>query len=67
MEVRRVAPNIADEMYIWRPVLADPRMCELHQLATVYTIDDLADFHEALDLKEAMAERARRNSERKRK
>lgn len=54
-------------MYIWRPILADPRMCELHQLATVYTIDDLADFHEALDLKEAMAERARRNSERKRK
>lgn len=42
-------------------------MCALHQLATIYTIDDLADFHEALDLKEAMAERARRDAEQKRK
>lgn len=52
-------------MYIWRPCLAEPPLCSYLELNTVLTIDDLANFHEALDLKDAMAERARRNAERK--
>ncbi|GAA4180289.1 hypothetical protein GCM10023069_54720 [Shinella granuli] len=57
---------MSEEMYIWRPILADPRMCEYIDLNTRLTIDDLANFHEALDLKEAIHEHARKEQERKR-
>jgi hypothetical protein len=63
--VGRIAPQISQEIYIWRPVLAEPPLCTILELKTSLTIDDLADLHEAMDLKEATAERARRNAERK--
>ena len=37
-------------MRVYRPVLAG--LCSLHELRTVYTLDDLYDFHELLDLKQ---------------
>ncbi|HEY8358694.1 MAG TPA: hypothetical protein VIL30_14645 [Ramlibacter sp.] len=61
----RVAPNLTPEIYLWRPILADPPLCSIYELKTILTIDDLADLHEAMDLKEATAERARANAERK--
>ena len=50
--MRRVAPNIADNLYLWRPIIRGK--CTLHELRTVYTIDDLADINEALDLEDAI-------------
>ena len=38
------------DMRIYRPVLAG--LCSLNELRTVYTLDDLYDFHELLDLKQ---------------
>lgn len=35
-----------------RPVMRNPPLCTLHELETIYTIDDLADFHEAMDEQE---------------
>jgi hypothetical protein len=32
-----------------RPVMREPPLCTLHELKTVYTLNDLADFHEAMD------------------
>lgn len=54
-------------MYLWRPCMAEPPLCTMVELKTVLSIDDLADLHEALDLKEAFHERARREAERKNK
>jgi len=45
-------------MEIWRPVLAEPPFCSLKELQDgTYSIDDLADMHEALDLKETLRKR----------
>jgi len=46
-------------MYLLRPCrgFADPHLCELHELRSVYTLDDLADFHEILDLRQAVFDR----------
>ncbi len=42
-------------MEIWRPIIAEPPLCKLHELQDgTYSIDDLADMHEALDLKESL-------------
>jgi hypothetical protein len=32
-----------------RPVMREPPLCTLHELKTVYSINELADFHEAMD------------------
>jgi hypothetical protein len=40
------------DWYVMRPVMRDPPLCTLHELSTVYTIDDLQDFHEAMDEQE---------------
>jgi hypothetical protein len=40
-------------MLIWRPVIRG--MCTLHELRTVYSFNDLADMHEALNLQDAIA------------
>ena len=44
-------------MFLLRPTpgFAEPHLCTLHDLRTVYTLDDLMDFHEILDLREALA------------
>jgi hypothetical protein len=54
-------------MYLLRPTPAfsRPALCTLHELRTVYTLDDLADFHEVLDLRAASLERAERDAKRR--
>jgi hypothetical protein len=39
-------------MLIWRPIIRG--MCTLHELRTVYSFNDLADMHEALNLQDAI-------------
>lgn len=51
--MRRHAPHIAGEMLLWRPIIRGK--CTLHELRTVYSFDDLADMHEALNLEDAIA------------
>lgn len=47
------------DLYLWRPVTA--RIATLHEIDTHWSIDDLADAHEALDIKtEAEAKAAKR-------
>ena len=47
-------------MEIWRPIIAEPPLCRLHELQDgTYSIDDLADMHEALDLKESLKPKRR--------
>lgn len=47
-------------MYLLRPCpgFADPPLCTLQDLRTWATLDDLADMHETLDLREAMIRKA---------
>ena len=36
--------------YLWRPIMRDPPLCRLKELCDgTYSINDLADFHEAMD------------------
>lgn len=67
-EIERVAPNLGRDMqlYLLRPTpgVSKPHICTLHELRTVYSLDDLADFHELLDLRDAAAEKATRMAER---
>lgn len=42
-------------MWLLRPVMAEPPLCSIVDLRTGFTIDDVADLHELLDLKEALA------------
>lgn len=44
-------------MFLWRPVIAEPPLCSLTDLDRL-TLDDVADLHEALDLREEMVRRA---------
>jgi hypothetical protein len=63
--VTRIAPNL--NTYVFRPILADPPLCSLSDIKTVLTLDDLADLHEALDLKDAIAAKAAEKAERDRR
>lgn len=62
MEIETVAPNLVNDMmlYLLRPTpgMTNPALCTLHELRTVYTLDDLANFHEQLDLQDAQAAKA---------
>lgn len=49
-------------MWLWRPILADPPIYTQGDLRSWVTLSDVLDAHEALDLKEAMHERARANT-----
>ena len=52
-------------MELWRPVLAEPQLCKLHELEDgTYSIDDLADMHEALDLKDAIQKKKQQKQQR---
>lgn len=53
-------PNVVGNMYLLRPTpgFSSPPLCTLHELRTVYTLNDLADFHEILDLRAASTEKA---------
>ena len=67
-EIGRIAPNLGRDWlpYLLRPTpcMSEPPLCTLHELRTIYTLDDLADFHEVLDLREAAGEKATRVTER---
>jgi len=52
----RVAPNL--NLFLWRPILAEPPIYTQHDLKTWVTLMDAFDANEALDLKGAMAEKA---------
>lgn len=41
-------------MWLMKPVMADPPLCRIQDL-DVLTIDQVADLHEMLDLREAVA------------
>lgn len=60
-EIKRVAPNIQDKLYLLRPTpgFANPPLCTLHELRTIYTLSDLADFHEILNVREGGVSKAR--------
>jgi hypothetical protein len=51
-------------MWLLRPVLAEPPLCSIDDVRTRFTIDDVADLHEVLDLKEALAAKAQEQRER---
>ena len=53
-EVRKVAPNL--NLFLWRPILADPPLYTQKDLKEWVTISDVLDAHEALDLKAASRE-----------
>ena len=39
--------------YIWRPILCEPQLAKLREFQDgTYSINDLADMHEALDFKD---------------
>lgn len=49
-----------------RPVMRDPPLCTLRELQDgTYTIDDLADFHEAMDEQDEMLRRWQEREEEK--
>lgn len=45
-------------MWLWRPILADPPIYTQADLRQWVTLSDVLDAHEALDLREALRERA---------
>lgn len=53
----RIAPNI--DLYLYRPVLSDPPIYTMVDLRKWVTLMDVVRAHELLDLKGAMAEKAR--------
>ncbi len=43
-------------MVLWRPVIAEPPLCTLRELQDgTYDLCDLADFHEALNVRQEVA------------
>lgn len=59
-EWNTVAPHVKDKMYLLRPTpgFSSPHLCTLNDLRTVYSLTDLADFHEILDVRDLVAEKA---------
>ena len=56
--LKQVAPTMSADpvrAFYMRPVMCDPPLCTLVDLKTVLDIDDLADFHEVLNIREAMS------------
>lgn len=56
-QFKRIAPNISEKIWLYRPLMAEPPLCTMLELK-VLTIDDIADLHEVLDLKEHLAAKA---------
>jgi hypothetical protein len=54
--VERAAPNL--NMFLWRPILAEPPLYLPGDLEKWVTIRTVLDCHEALDLKASAAEKA---------
>jgi hypothetical protein len=52
-------PTIAEmfpllSFFLHRPLVANPPMCQLKELSSEYSLDDVLIMHEILDLKEHM-------------
>jgi hypothetical protein len=62
--IREIAPNI--NLFLWRPILADPPVYTFADLQTWVTLRDVLDAHEALDLRSAIAEQAEIEAEKAR-
>lgn len=59
-EIRALGPNISAQSYLLRPTAfytSEP-ICTLMDLRTSLTLDDLANMHEAMDLREHLAAKA---------
>ena len=46
------------EMFLHRPLMTDPPFCTLHELKTIYTLEDLYLFNDLIDLKNDMISEA---------
>lgn len=55
-----MAPNL--DLFLWRPVLAEPPIYTMSDLKTWVTLTDVFNAHEVLDLKGAIAEKASDNA-----
>ena len=55
--MKTIAPNL--NLFLWRPILADPPIYSLGDLHSWITLGDVMDAHEALDLVAAREEKAR--------
>lgn len=55
--MKRIAPNL--DLFLWRPILADPPIYTQSDLHRWVTISDVFDAHEALDLVAARDEASR--------
>jgi len=56
MKLASVAPTLAADAvkaYYMRPLMSSPPLCTLTDLKSGLTIDDVADFHEILNAREA--------------
>lgn len=52
-----MAPNL--NFYLFRPAMSEPPLCSWAECQAA-TLNDLADMHEALDLRQAQQQRAAR-------
>ena len=55
-EVNEIAPNL--NLFLWRPIIAEPPLYSLRDLKEWVTLADVMDAHEALDVRSASAEKA---------
>jgi hypothetical protein len=58
--MRVIAPNL--DLFLWRPIIADPPLYTQRDLREWVTLKDVFDAHEALDLKAAKDEKAHEES-----
>lgn len=59
--IKRAAPNL--NLFLWRPILAEPPIYTQRDLNEWVTLPDVFDAHEALDLRGAMNEKAAAEAE----
>lgn len=52
---------------LWRPIMAEPPLCTLNELRTVYSFVDLLDFNSVLDFQEDLQAKARSEAKRRAK
>lgn len=57
-QIRAIAPNVANDLFLWRPTRCEPPLATRHELRTLYTLDDLFDMNELLDIEEHLASKA---------
>jgi len=63
-QIRAIAPNVAADLFLWRPTRSEPPLASRHDLRTIYNIDDLFDMHEVLDLEDHLAAKAAEDAKR---